>query len=90
MGNFALPLPPADRKTGEGRRMAAALGRRPWGLGGGRGWGKRGREARGFHSPSQLGPGWSVEGWPRGPAAAALGGSSGGAREPGRRSAGAA
>ena len=27
MGNFALPLPPADRKTGEGgRRTAAALG----------------------------------------------------------------
>ena len=28
MGNFALPIPPADRKTGEGgRRTAVAMGR---------------------------------------------------------------
>ena len=42
--------------------------------------GKRERGPRGFDSYSYLGLGWSVEGGPRGPTAAALGGSGSGAR----------
>ena len=70
--------------------MAPAPISAPWGTAAAGDGGKRGREARGFHPPSHLGPGWSVEGGPRGLAAAVLGGSGGGAREPGRRNAGAA
>ena len=57
----------------------------PWGTAAAGDGGNRGREARGFHPPSHLGPGWSVEGGPRGSAAAALGGSGGGVRGLGRR-----
>ena len=40
-GNFALPLPPADRKTGEGAAHGGGPGRRPWGGGkGGEGLGE--------------------------------------------------
>ena len=42
--------------------------------------GNRERAPRGFDSHSYLGLGWSVEGGPRGPAAAALGGSGSGTR----------
>ena len=48
-GNFALPLPPADRKTGG--RSAAALDRRPWGLVGAWEVGERERESRWVVSP---------------------------------------
>ena len=44
MGNFALPLPPADRKTGEG-------GGGPGGLAAAMGRGKRERGPRGTCSP---------------------------------------
>ena len=51
MGNFALPLPLADRKTGEGGDAR----RRPWaaalGLGGSHGEGKKERRLWGTCSP---------------------------------------
>ena len=47
MGNFALPLPPADRKTGEG----GGARRRPWGLGGGHGEREKGEEEVGVRFP---------------------------------------
>ena len=82
-GNFAFPLP-LSRGTEEGRgRSAPAPIPAPWGTVAAEDGGKRGREARGFHLPSHLGPGWSMEGRPRVPAAAALGNQGGGTR--GRR-----
>ena len=51
MGNFALPLPPADRKTGGG--------------GGGHGEGERERGPRGTCSPPRFGPWCSEEVGPR-------------------------
>ena len=89
-GNFSFPLPlSCGIEEGRGRSAPAPIPA-PWGSAAAGDGGKRGREARGFHPPSHLGPGWSVEGGPRGLAAVVLGGSGGGAREPGRRNAGAA
>ena len=48
MGNFALPLPPADRKTGEG----AAHGGGPGGSVAAMGRGKKERRRWGFDSPT--------------------------------------
>ena len=53
MGNLALPLPPADRKTGEG----GGAWRRPWGLGGGHGEGEKGERASGNLFPTSV---WAV------------------------------
>ena len=47
MGNFALPLPPADQKTGEG----GGARRRPRGLGGGHREGEKGERAMGTRFP---------------------------------------
>ena len=61
-------LLPPDRKTGEGAAHSGDPGRRSLGHGGGWGWGKRTRRARGFFSPYSLGMGWSEEACPRWPA----------------------
>ena len=61
MGNFSLPLPPADQKTGEG----AEHGGGPGGLAAAMGRGKRERGPRGTCSPPRFGPGRSEEVGPR-------------------------
>ena len=80
MGNFALPLPPADRKTGEGggaRRRPWGARRRPWG-------GGKGGEVLGEPvPPPRFGPEQSEEVGPRQRAASGSGTRSGGVGEQG-------
>ena len=79
--SFLSPRRTEEREGSSAPASIPAL----WGMVAARDEGKRERGLRGFDSPSYLGLGWSGEVGPRGPAAAALGGSGGGIRGPGRR-----
>ena len=79
-GNFAFPLPLSHGTEEERGRSAPAPIPAP------RGWGQKREGDEGI--PSPFSPRAGME--RGGPAAAALSGSGGGAREPGRRNAGAA
>ena len=59
-----LPLPTLENRGGGGEKPAAPE-RRPWGLGGGHGEGKRERGPRETRSPPRFGPGRSEEVGPR-------------------------
>ena len=76
MGNFALPLPPADRKTGEG----GGTRRRPWGLGSGHGEGEKGERASGNLFPTSIWAGAQREGRSTAVGGDGHGGSGSGAR----------
>ena len=81
-GKFALPLPPSSRtEQRRGIRGAGGHGPAAWGRGGCRRGGEKGQRGAGIRFLRSPWPGCGEEAGQREQAAAALGGSGGGARE---------
>ena len=74
-GQKALLLPLPTQNRGEGGALGAGVDPGALGNGGGRGRGQKREGTEGVRLPLLHRLGWSVEGGPRGPASAVLGGS---------------
>ena len=74
-GQKALLFPLPTQNRGEGGALGAGVDPGALGDGGGRGRGQKREGTEGVRLPLLPRLGWSVEGGPRGPAAAVLGGS---------------